>query len=146
IQSLNPRSILRHMDLYITLMYGKSPLTREQREILGVIVSSVNKCEYCIQHHTAALNHYWKDEEKVKQLTRDYKKADIEEHDRVLCELAAISTSASHSRKISGLIKKLKKDWQFSDRSILDANMVIAYFNFVNRLVFNLEVEIEKDP
>jgi uncharacterized peroxidase-related enzyme len=127
-------------------MYGKSPLSREQREMIGVIVSTVNKCEYCIQHHAAALNHYWKDEEKVKQLTRDYKKADIEDNDRGLCELAALSTSTPYSNKISGLIKKLKKEGQFSDRSILDANMVIAYFNFVNRIVFNLEVEIEKDP
>lgn len=37
IQSLNPTSITRHMDLYLHLMFGKSPLKRYQREMLGVV-------------------------------------------------------------------------------------------------------------
>ena len=47
IQSLNPKSIVNHMDLYMTLMYGKSPLKRVLREMLGVVVSKANNCEYC---------------------------------------------------------------------------------------------------
>ena len=144
IQSLHPRSILRHLDLYMTLMHGKSPLSREQREMIGIVVSSVNKCEYCIQLHSKALLHFWDDERRINQLSKDYKKAGLDEKDLALCQLAELSTFSPSSKKIQGIIRKLKKE-EFSDRAILDATMVIAYFNFVNRIALNLEVEMEKD-
>ena len=46
IHSLNPQSLLDHLHLYKTLMYGDSPLSREQREMIGVVVSAINRCEY----------------------------------------------------------------------------------------------------
>jgi len=46
IHSLNPRSMLDHEQLYRTLMYGRSPLTRPQREMIGTVVSALNHCVY----------------------------------------------------------------------------------------------------
>jgi len=46
IHSLNPPSLRAHILLYRTLMYGKSGLTRVQREMIGVVVSALNQCEY----------------------------------------------------------------------------------------------------
>lgn len=46
IHSLNPPSIKGHYDFYHTLMYGKSDLTRPQREMIAVVVSAANKCHY----------------------------------------------------------------------------------------------------
>ena len=46
IHSLNPPSLKAHILLYRTLMYGKSGLTRIQREMIGVVVSALNHCEY----------------------------------------------------------------------------------------------------
>lgn len=46
VQSLNPQSMLDHRALYRTLMFGRSPLTRTQREIIGVVVSAINHCHY----------------------------------------------------------------------------------------------------
>ena len=46
IHSLNPQSLFDHFYLYKTLMYGKSPLTRPQREMIAVVVSAINKCRY----------------------------------------------------------------------------------------------------
>ena len=46
IHSLNPASLLDHQRLYKTLMYGESPLSRAQREMIGVVVSAINRCEY----------------------------------------------------------------------------------------------------
>jgi hypothetical protein len=43
IQSLNPTSIINHMDLYMTLMYSQSPLKRVTREMIAVMVSKVNE-------------------------------------------------------------------------------------------------------
>jgi uncharacterized peroxidase-related enzyme len=145
IQSLNPRSIIRHMDLYMTLMYGKSPLGREEREMLGVIVSKANNCDYCIAHHGEALNFYWKNKKKLEALIRDHNEVDIPEEQHLLCELADISTRFPDSRKVQPLIRKLKKHGM-TDRAILDATLVISYFNFVNRLVMILDVKLEKDP
>ncbi len=46
IHSLHPASLIDHLHLYKTLMYGESPLTRAQREMIGVVVSAINRCEY----------------------------------------------------------------------------------------------------
>ena len=46
IMSLNPRAIKVSMDFYKTLMYGPSPLSRSQREMLAVVVSATNHCVY----------------------------------------------------------------------------------------------------
>ena len=46
IHSLNPTSLIDHLHLYKTLMYAESPLTRVQREMIGVVVSAINRCEY----------------------------------------------------------------------------------------------------
>lgn len=46
IHSLNPRSLDGHYEFYRTLMYGKSDLTRTQREMIAVVVSVINKCHY----------------------------------------------------------------------------------------------------
>ncbi|MFT4680006.1 MAG: hypothetical protein ACI9RU_001725 [Litorivivens sp.] len=36
--------------------------------------------------------HYWKDEEKVGQLRKDYRKLDLSNHERVLCDNAHLLT------------------------------------------------------
>ncbi len=46
IHSLHPQSLLDHMHLYKTLMHGESPLCRAQREMIGVVVSAINRCKY----------------------------------------------------------------------------------------------------
>lgn len=46
IHSLNPLSMRHHHDLYAHLMRGRSPLTRVQREMIAVTVSSLNDCFY----------------------------------------------------------------------------------------------------
>lgn len=143
IQSLNPESITRHMDLYMTLLFGKSPLKRYRREMMAVVVSAANNCEYCRLHHGEALNHYWKDDKKVQQLSQDYQKLDLSAEDRLLCDLAWDLTE--NPTEISdGRIMKLKKHG-FSDRAILDATLIISYFNFVNRVVMGLGVEADAE-
>ncbi len=46
IHSLNPDSLRGHFDFYKTLMRGRSPLSRAQREMIGVVVSALNQCHY----------------------------------------------------------------------------------------------------
>lgn len=143
IQSLNPDSIVKHMDLYMTIMFSKSPLSRAQREMIAVVVSVANNCEYCQTHHAQALNHYWKDETKIAQLKRDFSKLGLSGIDNNLCELAWQLTRLP-SLPTEVLINKLKS-LGLEDRGILDANLVISYFNFVNRMVLGLGVHLETD-
>jgi alkylhydroperoxidase family enzyme len=46
VHSLNPRSLLAHRNLFRTLMFGRSPLARYQREMIGTVVSAINGCHY----------------------------------------------------------------------------------------------------
>lgn len=144
IQSLNPKSIMNHMDLYMTIMFGKSPLKRYQREMIAVVVSAANQCEYCQVHHGAALNHFWRDQAKVEQLWADHRSVALSDVDRLLCAYAhALSVQPGQIQE-SDFVQPLKK-LGIEDRAILDASLVVAYFNFVNRLVLGLGVHLESD-
>lgn len=145
IQSLNPRSITDHMNLYMTIMFGKSPLKRVQREMLGVVVSRANNCEYCQTHHMKAVNNFWKDEERCQLLKTDFRQASLSEVDLALCDYAWVLTTNPGQANQEILIQPLKKQ-NVDDRAILDASLVVAYFNFVNRLVLGLGVNLENDP
>ena len=46
IHSLSPESLRAHVVLYKTLMYGKSPIKRPQREMIAVVASAANRCRY----------------------------------------------------------------------------------------------------
>jgi alkylhydroperoxidase family enzyme len=46
VQSLHPRALVDHHRLYRTLMFGPSPLTRAEREMIAVVVSAANGCYY----------------------------------------------------------------------------------------------------
>lgn len=144
IQSLRPESIVKHMDLYMEIMYSKSELSRVEREMIAVVVSACNKCEYCQIHHTEALNKYWNDETKVNLLRKNYQNCPINEKEMALCNFATLVTQITG--EITGFeFTKILKTANFSDSAILDATLVVAYFNFVNRLVLTLGVNIEKD-
>ena len=46
IHSLNPDSLKAHLLLYKTVMYGRSPIKRPDREMIAVVVSGINQCHY----------------------------------------------------------------------------------------------------
>jgi len=144
IQSLNPQSIIDHMDLYMTIMFGKSPLKRYQREMVAVVVSVANECRYCQKHHAAALLAFWKDEDRVEQLRTNFKKVDLSINDRLLCDYGWTLTKQPKSNKIPQIVDSLKEN-DFNDRAILDTCLIISYFNFVNRMVLGLGVQLEED-
>jgi uncharacterized peroxidase-related enzyme len=142
IQAINPKSIVNHMDLYMTIMFGKSPLKRVLREMMAVVVSINNNCLYCTVHHAHAVAHYWKNDEKISQLKKDYSKADLTDVELALCDFAKDLT-VNPSQKESHVVKL--KLLGLEDRAILDATLVISYFNFVNRIVLSLGIALEND-
>ena len=46
VHSLNPESLDAHVQLYKTVMFGKSPIPRIDREMIALLVSSINQCHY----------------------------------------------------------------------------------------------------
>lgn len=139
VHGLNPSAMKAHADLYMTLLFGKSGLAREECEMLATVVSSVNRCEYCVNHHGEALNHYWKDKERLQKLTRDFKSLGLPEKKIRMLEYAVKLTKTPEkiNQKDVDVLRKLS----FSDEDILNINLIVGYFNFVNRIALGLGVE-----
>ncbi len=93
IQSLHPDSIQSHMALYLDVMFSKTALSRAEKEMIAVVVSTANGCKYCQTHHSTALNHYWKDTNRIAQLQKNYNEAGLSEKDMAMCEFAHHLTS-----------------------------------------------------
>lgn len=144
IQSLRPESIVKHMDLYLEIMFSKSLLSRSKREMIATVVSAANQCEYCQIHHGEALNKYWKDEQKIIGLREDYRQLKLSDQEMKLCDYAHKLTLQPELANQSNLTEPLKKSG-LEDAAILDATLIIAYFNFVNRIVLAHQLHIEED-
>ncbi|MDX1516806.1 MAG: carboxymuconolactone decarboxylase family protein, partial [Woeseiaceae bacterium] len=69
VHSLNAEAMADHLDLYMTVMFGKSGLSRAEREAIAVVVSANNDCAYCVNHHAEALRRYIDDEETIAMLS-----------------------------------------------------------------------------
>ena len=144
IQSLRPESIVKHMDLYLEIMFSKSELSRAEREMMAVVTSVSNNCYYCQIHHSEALNNYWKDDERILRLQHNYSEAQLSEKELLLCQFAENLTLQPVEFKEPEHMNRLKR-YGFTDEAILDATLVVAYFNFVNRIVLGLRVDIESN-
>ena len=126
------------------IMFSRSELSRAHRELMAVITSVSNGCEYCATHHGSALNHYWKDDKKIQQLKSDFRKTVLDEKENALCEYAerlTLEPGRSEEEDITLILNNVG----FSDNAILDASLVVSYFNFVNRMVLSLGVHLEQD-
>ncbi len=145
IQSLNPASIRDHMNLYMTVMFSHSPLTRAQREMMAVVVSAANDCPYCIAHHAEALDHYWQNRKRVERLADVGARLDgLSDRERALCSYASLVTREPGSADAATIQEELRR-CGLDDRAILDATLVVSYFNFVNRMVLALGVDLEEE-
>ncbi len=143
IQSLHAKGLKAHLDLYLALLYGKGPLTRRQRETIAVVVSAANGCDYCVIHHGEGLNKYLKDDALLQQIKDDFEQADIPDEDKALCRYAVhLTKDPANDRKKA--VETLRAAG-FDDEQILWTTEVTAYFNFVNRMVHGLGVELEDD-
>ena len=143
IHSLNPNAMEKHMELYLSIMFGSSKLSREKCEIIAVVVSSTNKCDYCINHHSEALDHYWKDKEKMQRFVKDYKSVDLPEKTSKMLDYVYKLTKTPNNieKKDIQVLQKIG----FSDEDILNINLITSYFNFVNRITLGLGVEFSDE-
>lgn len=144
IQSLRPKSIMAHMNLYMEIMYSRSELSRAQRELIATVVSVTNGCKYCTKHHAEALNFYWKDDIRIEKLIQGNYTEILSAKETTLILFSKHLTANPEQHENNDFTLQLK-DLGLSDAAILDAVLVTAYFNFVNRIVLSLGVELETD-
>jgi len=131
------------MDLYMNLMFGSSGLSREEREFIAVTVSVIDNCEYCIRHHAESLNHYWKDRDRINKFIDDFNSIELSSRLQCILDYAfKLTKNPSYVKKID--IDNLRNSG-FSDKDILDINLITSYFNFVNRIALGLGVEFSSD-
>ncbi|MDP2301041.1 MAG: peroxidase-related enzyme [Ignavibacteria bacterium] len=143
IHSLNPDAMVKHMDLYKSIMFGKSNISRELKEMIAVVVSVANKCDYCINHHAEALNFYWKDRDKLNKFINDFRSIEVNPKIISLLEYADELTTAPD--KITQSTIDNIKSFGWNDEDILLVNLIISYFNFVNRIALGLGVEFSEE-
>jgi uncharacterized peroxidase-related enzyme len=139
VQSLNAEAMAKHLELYLALMFGDSALSRLERELIAVVVSSANRCEYCVNHHAEPLRFYWKDDARVDAVITDWREAPLSARERALAAYADKLTRAPGDATEEDVAALRAQG--LSDRDILDVNMIAAYFNFVNRIAAGLGVE-----
>jgi uncharacterized peroxidase-related enzyme len=142
-QSLKPESMKAHMEMYLSIMFEKSNIPRSDRELIAVVVSSLNQCEYCIRHHEEALQYYWKDNEKLNGLIDDFQTAELPEKTKSMLQYVSKLTLSPQDVKKEDIDKL--RNFGFNDRGILDINLITSYFNFVNRIALGLGVEFSEN-
>lgn len=139
VHSKNPAAMKDHLDLYGTLLFGDSPLSRAEREAIAVVVSAANGCDYCVHHHAEALKAYW-DDARVNQLADNYEAlSDLDPSLRAACDMAVKLTRSPGDMTDADVTSLREASW--SERAVLDIVLVTSYFNFVNRITNGLGVE-----
>lgn len=141
IHSLLPSTLTPHVDLYRTLMFGRGPLTRREREIVATVVSRSNQCRYCIHHHADALLRVSKDRALVDALRSGNEPAGLTDADHAMIRYAEELTL--HPGQDHGVSVEALKLTGVSEEAILHITLVVGYFNFVNRIANGLGVELE---
>ncbi len=136
VQSLAPRAMAAHLDLYLALLYGRSPLSRVEREAIAVVVSVANRCEYCIQHHRAALLAHLRDDNVVQRITSDFESAGLDQRLVATLRYAVKLTRSIHDLSESDV--DAMREQGLNDEEILHVNLIASYFNYVNRIATGL--------
>ncbi len=143
IHSLLPKTMITHLDFYMSIMFDKSGIRRADAELIATVVSAANKCDYCVNHHAEALKSYWKDDEKVKQASEDFRKLDLTEKQNAMLEFAEKLTLYPGEMKEDDV--KSLSEIGFRDEEILSITLITNYFNFVNRVANGLGVDFSEE-
>jgi len=140
--SLNPESLRAHIDLYIQSCHRPSPVPRATREMVGVTVSRLNGCAYCVAHHTSGLERALPDARKPA--ARELSEGDesgLTDAERAACAYARRLTVEPSSIRRDDI--EALRDHGYDDRAVLDIAQVASYFAYANRIVLGLGVELE---
>ena len=147
--SLRPHTMEGHMAIYKYVLHHRdNTIDKWFLETLGVWVSTLNKCEYCVEHHFAGLKRLLNDDEKATQIRSAIDTNKIEEAPLENCQKTAMEYARKLTHNPGSIreesIEKLRA-YGYTDGEILEINQVCAYFSYANRTVLGLGCSTKGD-
>lgn len=146
--SLRPHTMEGHMALYKNVLHhtGNS-LPKWVLELIGVRVSALNGCDYCVEHHAAGLRRLVADDVKADALLEAVRTgvfdAVVDGSIQQMLAYAELLTQAP-AQVGRADVEKLRAAG-LDDGQILEVNQVVAYFAYANRTVLGLGCSTEGD-
>ena len=147
IHSLRPHTLKGHMTLYKSVLHHtENTLPKYYLETIGIYVSQLNECSYCVQHHFEGLNRLV-GSDKARHILQALQVQQPE-----IYFDTQYSAGLHYAKKITLDLHSLTQDdvkalqsAGFTDGQILEINQVSSYFNYVNRSVIGLGVNTDGD-
>ena len=118
--------------LYNAIMFADTGLTPLEREMIAVVVSSINRCLYCCVSHSFNLGKLVNDKLLVKKILVNYKAADLSKKNLAMLDFVSKLTKSSYLIDEADR-NNLRKE-NFSENHILEIIEVCSFFNMTNRL------------
>jgi len=120
------------IDMYNDLMLADSGLTKLEREMIAVVVSSANHCYYCLTAHGAAVRQLSGDPELGELLVMNYRSAPLSRRQRTMLDVAYRLTV--QPAEVGAAERRALRRAGFKARDIWDIAAVAAFFNMSNRV------------
>ncbi len=124
--------------MYNDLMLGQSGLSKLEREMIAVAVSSENRCFYCLVAHGAAVRGLSGDPSLGEAIAMNYRVAKIDARTRAMLDFAVLMTKASAA--IGEPDRETLRGHGFSQRDIWDIAAVASFFNMSNRMASAIDM------
>jgi uncharacterized peroxidase-related enzyme len=118
--------------MYNDLMLGESGLSKLEREMIAVAVSSQNRCYYCLTAHGAAVRQYSGNPLLGEQLVMNYRVARISKRQRAMLDFAVKLTAQPWG--VEETDRERLRRAGFSTRDIWDIAAIVGFFNMSNRV------------
>ncbi|MFL5111071.1 MAG: peroxidase-related enzyme [Microvirga sp.] len=129
--------------LYNDLMLAPSGLSKLEREMIAVVVSSQNRCYYCLTAHGAAVRQLSGDPVLAEMLVQNYRAAELEPRHRAMLDFAVKLTDAPST--VEEPDRARLREAGFSDRDIWDVAAVASFFNMSNRMASAVDMRPNRE-
>jgi len=147
--SLRPHSMEGHMALYkYVLHHTGNTVPKSFLETIGVWVSLLNRCGYCVEHHFAGLGRLLDDDTRAAAIRAALETGAIEAGPFEASEKLALRYAEALTRDPSSVTEAMVEQMRaagYDDGEILEINQVTAYFAYANRTVLGLGCSTEGD-
>jgi uncharacterized peroxidase-related enzyme len=118
--------------MYNDLMLAPSGLSKLEREMIAVAVSSQNRCYYCLVAHGAAVRAMSGDPALGELMAMNYRAARLSKRHRAMLDFAVRMTNEPWS--VEEEHREALRKAGFSDLDIWDIAAVAGFFNMSNRV------------
>ncbi len=134
-----PKQFEGFTKLYNALMLGESGLTKLEREMIAVTVSSENHCFYCIVAHGSAVRELSNDPQLGERIAANFRSAELPKKQEELLNFTKKLTK--DPSEIGENDRKKLRDVGYTDRDIWDISAIVGLFNMTNRIASATEME-----